>query len=91
MKPIPFKGQTIELQPNPNQLEIDGLEVGTLPIYTDGEQCVSCWKMTFTERLKALWFGNVWIFIHSGRTQPPVAVSVERDIFVESQRPGALT
>lgn len=58
MKPIPFKQQTIELQANPNQLEINGQSVGSLPIFTDGSQCISCWKMTFIERLKALFYGK---------------------------------
>jgi hypothetical protein len=81
MIPIPFKDQTIELQPNPNQLEIGGQSVGTLPIFTDGEQCISCWQLSFIERLKALWFGKIWLGIHAGRTQPPVWLSADNEVF----------
>lgn len=81
MKPIKFDEQTVELKPNPNQLEIDGLEVGTLPVFTDGDQCISRWGMTFAERLKALWYGHVWLGIHSGQSQPPVWVSVDKSVF----------
>ena len=75
MRPIEFTDQTAVLSANPNQLEIDGQAVGKLPIFTDGDQCVSCWGLTFWERLQILWFGCVWIGIHSGRTQPPVWMS----------------
>ena len=81
MTPTTFKDQTIELKANPNQLEIDGLAVGALPIWTDGNQCISCWKLTLTERLKALWFGRIWLGIHAGYTQPPVWLSAEREVF----------
>lgn len=83
MRPIPFKDQTVELQPNPNELVIDGQSVGTLPIFTDGQQCISCWKMTFKERLKALWNGKIWLGIHSGHSQPPVWLSADNEVFAK--------
>lgn len=85
MKPIEFKDQTIVLQPNPNQTEIDGQQVGTLPIFTDGEQCISCWGLTLAERFKALWYGKIWLGIHAGRTQPPVWLSAENEVFSEAK------
>ncbi len=81
MKPIPFKDQTTELQPNPDQMVIEGQAVGTLPIFTDGNQVISCWQLSFIERLQALWFGRIWLGIHSGYTQPPVWLSAERSVF----------
>lgn len=81
MQPIAFPTQTIELQPNPNQLEIDGQKVGALPIFTDGDQCVSKWRLTFGERLKVFWYGHIWLGIHSGRTQPPVWLSADKEKF----------
>ena len=47
-------------------------EIPPLPIYSDGEQCVSCWQMTWRERLSALFFGRVWLSVLNGHTQPPV-------------------
>lgn len=75
MTPIEFTEQTAILHANPNQLEIDGLEVGTLPIFTDGNQVISCWGLSLWERLQVLWHGKVWLGVHSGHTQPPVWLS----------------
>lgn len=77
MKPIRFTEQTMVLQPNPAQLEIDGLEVGELPIFTDGSQVISCWGLTLRERLRVLWYGKIWLGIHSGHTQPAVWMDVD--------------
>jgi hypothetical protein len=58
--------------------------VASLPIWTDDQQCVSCWRPTWRERLSVLFFGRVWVQVMSGRTQPPIAVSASRSIFVRS-------
>ena len=80
MKPVEFTEQTLVLSANPNQLEIDGQEVGKLPIFTDGNQVVSCWGLSFRERLQALWFGKGWVGVHSGRTQPPDWERVDKTV-----------
>lgn len=81
MNPIEFINQTKVLQPNSNQKEIDGKQVGTLPIFTDGDQVISCWRLSFRERIKALWFGKIWLGIYSGQTQPPVWLSCDENVF----------
>ena len=71
-------------QANRNLLKPDSMtdeECANLPVYTDGSVCISLWKMTWKERLSALFFGRVWLWVHSGETQPPDALSVERKIF----------
>jgi hypothetical protein len=55
----------------------------SLPVYCDNKTCISCWKMTFRERLSALFFGRVWLYVLSGKTQPPVGLDVKRDIWRE--------
>lgn len=87
MRPISFPEQTIELKANPNQTEIDGQAVGTLPIFTDGNQCVSCWKLSFMERLKAFVFGRIWLGVHMGATQPPVWLAADKTIFKSQHGP----
>lgn len=52
-------------------------ECGSLEVYTDGEQCVSCWRGSLIERIVFLLTGEIWLWVHSGETQPPVVVSVE--------------
>lgn len=56
-------------------------EMGDLPVFTDGKICVSKWRMSFIDRLRALWFGTVWLMVWSGETQPPVSMVVDKSIF----------
>ena len=78
MKPIKFK------QANKNLLKPESMtdeECKSLWVYTDGEQCISCWKLTFKDRIKALVFGNVWISVLSGQTQPPIWLDANKTVF----------
>ena len=71
MEPIKFK------QSNKELLKPEGWtdeQCESLPVYSDGEQCVSLWKMTWRERLSALFYGKVWLFVYGGKTQPPVGM-----------------
>lgn len=54
-------------------------EIGTLRVYSDEDQCISCWKMGWQERLSALFFGRVWLSVLSGPTQPPVWLMATRE------------
>jgi hypothetical protein len=56
-------------------------ECGSLPVFNDGKVCISCWKPTWRERLSILVFGKVWLWVHSGVTQPPVALEGTQQIF----------
>jgi hypothetical protein len=71
--PIRFEHQTVELQAP------EGAKgVAPLPVWTDGRQVVSCWKLSWRERLSALLFGRVWVAVLSGHTQPPVFIRAVR-------------
>jgi len=78
MKPMEFKESNQTLM-KPNSIADE--ECGALPIYTDGASCLSCWKVTFVERLKVLLFGKVWVFVHSGATQPPISLNCWKNAF----------
>lgn len=54
-------------------------ECGSLEVFTDGKGCVSCWRMSFIERLRALLFGRIWLGVISGDTQPPVWLLCRRN------------
>ena len=85
MKPKKFE------QANKNLLKPEGMtdeECGSLPVFTDGTQCISLWQMTWRERLSALFFGKVWLSIYSGQTQPPVWLMAEREIFKKENSNG---
>jgi len=49
-------------------------QCGNLPTNNDGKQIISCWKLTWKERFKALVFGNVWLGV-AGQSQPPVWIT----------------
>lgn len=78
MEPAKFPQATKELL-KPQDMSDE--ECGSLPVWTDGEQCISLWKMTWRERLSALLFGKIWLSVHSGQTQPPVWLMAAKQIF----------
>jgi len=82
VKPIQFKEQTKVLQ-KPESMTDE--ECGTLPIWNDGKRCISCWKMSFKERLKALLYGKIWIHVLSGETQPPIAIECDKTVFIKEE------
>lgn len=61
------------------------LAIGDLHVYTDGEQCISRWRLSWMERLIVLLTGSLWLQILSGRTQPPVGMTA-RSPFVPENR-----
>lgn len=82
MEPTKFK------QANKDLLKPEGWtdeECGTLPVFTDNKQCISLWKMTWRERFSALFFGKIWLSVHSGQTQPPVWLMAQKEIFTKVQ------
>ena len=74
MKPIDFPQSTKVLQRPSTMTE---QECQSLHVWSDGKQCVSCWKLSFKERLNVLFNGKVWLGVLSGKSQPPVFLSGE--------------
>ena len=85
MEPTTFKYANKVLQPSGQEYSANVTEIVPLPIWTDGEQCVSCWKMSLRERLSALLFGRAWLALLSGETQPPAAVQVGKTYLKEEK------
>lgn len=83
MEPVEFEYANWTLRPSGQRYSDNVIGVGPLPVWTDGEQCVSCWRMSLKERLAALLFGRVWLALLSGRSQPPVLLVVARDYLRE--------
>ncbi len=73
MKPIDFAGSNKTLTKPEGWTDE---ECSSLPIYTDGKACYSVWKMNWRERLRALISGKMSLWVHSGPTQPPVALQI---------------
>lgn len=55
-------------------------ECGALPALNDGTTSLSCWSLSWRERLSALLFGTVWLQVWMGPTQPPVALTARRRV-----------
>lgn len=61
-------------------------QCSSLWVYADGTTCISCWQLSFKERIKALFFGKVWLGVLSGVTQPPVWVKCEKTVFEKESK-----
>lgn len=75
MKPVNFKHQNAEFAKNQP-------EYGTLPalrIDSPEGEVISCWKLSFKERLRVLFLGKVWMSLMSfNRPLTPSYLSVNR-------------
>lgn len=83
MKPVPFKYVNKTLQPSGATHSQNVSGVDSLPIWTDGEQCLSRWRLSWRDRLRVLIYGHVWLAVLSGATQPPVCLDAEREYLKE--------
>lgn len=74
MKPVRFPQQTVDLQRPAGMTEE---ECGSLAVFRNGEHCISCWQPSWRERLLLVLGAPVWLWVWSGSTQPPVALTVD--------------
>ena len=72
MKPTTFPQAFKTLTP-PNGIK----KCGDLPVFTDGNNVVSCWKPSLWERIRIVFGGKVFLGVLSGNTQPPVWMTTE--------------
>lgn len=76
------------MEANKNLLKPDSMtddECSSLFVYTDGHQCVSCWKMPLLARIQALLTGRVWLCVLGGSTQPPVWLACGKTVFNQNK------
>jgi len=83
MKPISFAQATGKLSRPPSMTEE---ECGDLPVHIYGGVVTSCWKPTLRERLSILFYGHIWLYVYSGKTQPPVALIGEKTVFADEKK-----
>jgi hypothetical protein len=71
MEPTEFPEQTIVWAKNqPPYLP--------LPAYTNDKETISCWRLTWRERLQLLWSGRLWLRqMNFGSALQPQCPSVE--------------
>jgi hypothetical protein len=73
VKPIKFAEANIVFS-KPDSMSDD--ECGSLPAHKYDNGIISCWKMSFKERIKVLFTGKVWFDVMS-KFQPPIWLSVD--------------
>lgn len=67
-------------------MTINETVIEDLPVYLDGEIIMSCWKMNFKERMKALFHGRIWLQVMSGDTHPPITMFCDKDGFKDKKK-----
>lgn len=75
MKPIKFKEQNATL------LGEKGSDVGRLPVCKTEKEWISCWKLSFMDKIRALVYGRIWICLYSKKAHPPVSVACIQNVF----------
>lgn len=75
MTPIWFPQSNGQLNPP----RTPGGELRPLRVLSDGERILSCWRLSWRERLSVLLFGRAWLCV-SGRHHPPVWLQATRRI-----------
>lgn len=76
MKPLKFKEANVTFVGKTP-------DIGDLPAWRNEGEVVSCWKMSWRERFSALLFGKLWIDIWAGGSQPPIAMTISKEYFMQ--------
>lgn len=56
-------------------------DVTDLPVWKDGNYILSCWRLSWRERISALLFGNAWLWVVARHTHPPIAINLVKTPF----------
>lgn len=81
MNPIPFPGHNaVYAKDQPEYLP--------LPAYRNETETVSCWRLTWRERLTVLFTGTLWLRqLNFGHALQPLAPQVERPDSLPEAKP----
>jgi len=82
MKPIEFTESMYVLAAPKNQEK----EVDPLPVYSDKQKCISCWELTDEEIEIIKKTKRVYLGVLSGKTQPPVFLTIQPPFNLEFTR-----
>lgn len=80
MTPSDFPQKTIVLQRPPSMTDEECSPLAVCQL--DDGACLSRWVPSWRERLALLFGAPLWLWVVSGRTQPPVALEICRNVFV---------
>jgi len=59
--------------------EMTDAECASLPAYFDGSTSISCWKLSWRDRIRVLFTGVVWCGVLC-RQQPPIWILIKSPI-----------
>ena len=82
MEPVDFTESTLKLGAPKGQEK----EVGDLYVYTDKKKCISCWELTDDDLEILKKTKKVYAGVFSGKTQPPIFLTVETPFLAEFTR-----
>ncbi len=82
MSPIRFKQQNGSLVGGPSAEYGTGDDVIDLPVHRGSGMVISCWRLSFWERLRLVLTGNVWLSV-LGTNHAPVKLDAA-DPFTEA-------
>ena len=83
MKPIEFKDRNVVFAKDQTEYQ----PLPALRLNTPEGEVISCWKMSFKERLKVLFTGKVWLSLMSfNKPLTPSFMSVNRkDVYSKAE------
>ena len=73
MKHVDFPESNAVLRGGPADKYGTADDVADLPIWRGEGRVISCWRLSFWERMIVLFRGRVWLHV-AGSTHPPVCV-----------------
>ena len=77
MYPVNFKDANLRLvSPKNWDDELYGI-CDYLSVQRKDGICKSCWKMSIKEWMKLLFTRCVYVYVHSGKTQPPIKLDIK--------------
>ncbi len=82
LKPSNFPEANIKLL---KPVDMTDDECSSLFAFTDGRQCISCFKLNLRQKLSVLMHGTIWLSVLSGETQPPVWLDCSKTVFCEAK------
>lgn len=84
MQPVPFKQSNKKLEASTEIAK--NYYCKPMDVYTDGEICISRWKIGFLDRIRLLFYGHIWVGILNGGKQNPMWLDACETVFYKEER-----
>lgn len=83
MKPVEFKQQNCIIAKNQKQyLQLPSFQDGV-----HGGRTISCWKLSFSERIKILFYGKIWDYrLNFDKPLQPIKILVDNPFNMKMEK-----